>query len=485
MNIYIKKTTILLFAIALIFTSCENEETFVLTNPAPSFVLQQPSINSVFLNFGTPDNAAITLSWNDNLTNSSSYDVEMALEPEFGLPINLGSVEGNSFTINVKGLNEAIRSTGVTDYVDITTYFRINGEGTLSNNIQYLVTTYPIELPKISSPINNDAFVLSLDSADEIAMTVTWSDEALSSPQELEITYSIEAAAAGTDFTNPVSIGSGTNITSITSTHSDLNAVAIGIGLTADIAGDMDIRVVASYTNKNGNELVRTSETITISVTPYNVSFPNLYLVGDATTPGWNPDNNNTVVFRNQDVPNAYVFTGYFGAGAFKMLETTAWQPQWGTNDGSTLAVNRGGGSDPGTFNVATAGYYTYNFTTVGDAGSFTVVAYDASAAPVYPTIGIIGDATPGGWGSDTDFTQDPNNPHLWFVNGVTLTNGGSMLIRANDAWDDVWRYTGSNELYGTAILAGGGDNIPFNAPTGSYDIWFNDLDGSYNIIPN
>ena len=100
--------------------------------------------------------------------------------------------------------------------------------------------------------------------------------------------------------------------------------------------------------------------------------------------------------------------------------------------------------------------------------------------------MGIIGDATPGGWGSDTDFTQDPNNPHLWYLLGVNLISGNQMLIRANDDWADVWRYTGSQEdLFGQSVLAGGGDNIPFNAPTGTYDVWFNDLDGSYVFIPN
>ena len=155
------------------------------------------------------------------------------------------------------------------------------------------------------------------------------------------------------------------------------------------------------------------------------------------------------------------------------------------TNDGSTLAVNLGGGSDPGTFNVATAGYYKYNFTTVGESGSFTVAPYDASAAPTYTTMGIIGQAI-GGWGDgdEINFTQDPNNPHLWYSLAVNFTNGEEFLIRANDNWDDaVFRYTGSTELYGTASLDG--NNFPFTEATGSYDVWFNDLDGSYVIIAN
>ena len=99
--------------------------------------------------------------------------------------------------------------------------------------------------------------------------------------------------------------------------------------------------------------------------------------------------------------------------------------------------------------------------------------------------MGIIGAAI-GGWGDadEINFTQDPNNPHLWNAQGVTFTNGQEFLIRANDGWSNVWRYNGSTQLYGTSYLAGGGDNFPFTAPTGSYNVWFNDLDGSYIIIP-
>ncbi|NMH86786.1 SusE domain-containing protein [Flavivirga algicola] len=487
MNLYTKKIGFLCLLLALIFSACETEESIEITSPEPAFVLQQPGISNVFLNFGTPTNAAITMAWNDEVTGSTSYDVEMSLDADFPSTVNLGNVSANSFTISVEELNNAIRNAGASTFRDVAIYVRINAGGTISNAVQYLVTTYPTEVPQMSSPSNNDAFVLSLATLNDIAMTVEWTDPVLSSSLGIDVTYTIEAAASGTDFAAPVTVGTSTNGTSITSTHGDLNAVAIGIGLAADTAGDMDLRIVARNTNSNGNELERTSETITVSVTPYNVSFPYLYMVGDATTPGWDNNNNNTPIFRDQDVPNNYFFTGYFGAGAFKLLETKGqWQPQWGTNDGSTLAVNPGGGSDPGTFNVASAGYYTYSFTTVGESGSFTVTSYDASGSATYTTMGIIGQAI-GGWGDgdEINFTQDPNNPHLWYALSVSFQQGEEFLIRANDMWDDVWRYTGSSELYGTALLAGGGDNFPFTEPSGNYDVWFNDLDGGYVIIPN
>lgn len=489
MNLYIKKISFLLLSLAFIFTACETEESIQITSPDPAFILQQPGISNVFLNFGTPSNSALTLSWNDEITGSTSYDVEMALKAEFTTPITVGTSDSNSFTMSVTELNDAVRSAGVTAYVDIATYFRINAGSTLSNEIQYTVTTYPVELPEITSPANNDAFILLLGSASETAMTVEWTDPVLSSNLEIDVNYTVEAALVGTNFAAPATIGTITNGTTISSTHTDLNAAAIGIGLMSDIAGDIEIRVVAKNLNENENELVRVPEIITVSVTPYNVSFPYLYMVGDATTPGWNPDNNNTPIFRDQNVPNGYFFTGYFNAGAFKLLETTDWQPQWGTNDGSTLAVNLGGagGSDPGTFNVGTAGYYTYTFTTVGEAGSFTVAPFDASGSTTYATIGVIGDATPDGWAADTDMTQDANNPHLWYINGISLTGSpdnsepNQLKFRADDDWIDNWGDNGSTETYG--ISQYGAPNNFRISETGTYDIWFNDLDRSYLII--
>lgn len=492
MKSIINKIGMLLLAVTLVFTSCETEETLKITAPEAEFVLNAPGVSTIFLNFGLPDNPAFTVSWNDMVTGSNFYNVEMATDSDFTSPIALGTTESSNFSMTVAEFNTVLNSLNTDQFKDIPVYLRVTAGGAISNTILLLATKYPVNAPQFSSPSNNDTFELSLTSSEETAITVSWEDAILSSSLGIEVIYTVEAALGETNFDSPVIFGTLTNGNSISATHSDLNAVALGLGLIPNTAGDVDMRIISRNTNATGDTLERISETITVSITPYTVSFPNLYFVGDATAPGWNNDNNNTPVFRDQNLPNGYLYTGYFNAGAFKLLENLGeWQPQWGTNDGSTLAVNLGGGSDPGTFNVSNAGYYTYTFTTVGEGGSFTVTSYDASSAATYPTIGIIGDATPAGWSDDTDFTQDSLNPHLWHLDNVTLTNGGQMLIRANNVWPPdsnaaIWRYTGSQELYGTARLDnGGGDNIPFNEPTGSYDIWFNDLDGSYIIIPN
>jgi len=488
MKLYLKKLSFAFLALTLLFGACDDDESITITSPEAAFVLQQPGISNIFLNFGLPTNPALNVTWKDDLTGSSSYDVEMSLEDTFATPIVLGTATGRSFSYSVENLNDAIINAGATTFRDVAVYVRINSGASVSNTVLFLVTTYPTDPAQISSPVGGDSFVLSIASQDLVAMTVNWSDAVLSSTLGIDVEYTIEAAAAGSDFASPAAVGVVTNLETLEVTHAELNVIALGLGIPADTAGDADMRIIARTTNENGSTLTRTSETITVSITPFNTIFPYLYFVGDATTPGWNNNNNNTVVFRSQTTPNSYYFTGYFNSGAFKMLEVKGqWQPQWGTNDGTTVAVNPGGGSDPGTFNVGAAGYYTYTFAPLSAGSGFTVTSYDATTAPTYARIGLIGQAI-GGWGDgdEIDLTQDPNNPHLWYANGVTFTNGEEFLIRPNDDWGNgLWRYTGSDELFGQGRFDTGGDNFPFNAPTGSYDVWFNDLDGSYVIIPN
>ena len=483
MKLYIKKiSSILLLTLFVVFNSCENEESLVMTTPDAEFVLQEPAINSVYLNFALSQNPALTATWIDDVTTSSSYIVEMSLTESFTNVIQLGSTPAKQFTISVADLNEAIRDAGATNFKDISIYLRIKAGSDVSNSVIYFVTTYPTDPPVITSPAANASFVLSIGSTSSVVLTTNWTDAVLNSDLGLTINYAVEAAIAGTNFAAPVTIGSVTNLATLATTHGDLNAVALGLGMTPGVAGNVNLRIKATNSNQSGAVLTRISVPVTVSITPYSVTFPNLYFVGSATTPGWSNNNNNTPVFRDQNVPNRYVYTGYFGAGAFKLLEVLGqWQPQWGTNSAGTLAVNPGGGSDPGTFDVATAGYYTYTFTTVGQGGSFTVTPYNASSSTTYSTMGIIGAATANGWGSDTFMTQDPNNPHLWNIRNVALT-AGQFKFRANSNWGTNWGDNGSTQNYGTALF-----NAPNNisiATAGTYNIWFNDLDRSYIIIP-
>lgn len=89
-----------------------------------------------------------------------------------------------------------------------------------------------------------------------------------------------------------------------------------------------------------------------------------------------------------------------------------------------------------------------------------------------FPSIGIIGSATPGGWDTDTDMTD--NGDGTFSIN-IELIDGEAKF-RANDSWDTNWGATD----FPTGIGTLGGDNIP--VPAGKYDVTFNPETGAYSF---
>jgi hypothetical protein len=207
---------------------------------------------------------------------------------------------------------------------------------------------------------------------------------------------------------------------------------------------------------------------------------PHLYLVGNATPADWN---NGSMVAMFRDVANGFKFTytGKLNSGELKIIgERGQWQPQYGkgANEGE-LAVNDGTGSDPGTIAIGSAGYYT--ITVDVNAKTYSVAPYNATGAPVYATIGVIGSATPGGWDNDTDMTQEVSDPHQWYIDGQALTvapDADKIKFRADNAWTTNW---GSNSFPFGKGTPGGAD-IPVSE-AGNYLIRFCDLTGEYAII--
>ncbi|WP_194765940.1 SusF/SusE family outer membrane protein [Tamlana sp. I1] len=329
-------------------------------------------------------------------------------------------------------------------------------------------------------------YLLSSTIADNVGERFTWESVDFETPTN--ISYQIQRSIIG-DFTDAEVVGT-TSENNYAVTIGDMISYAEEAGLDNDPdteapnTGVVTFRIRAFAGTDSDTEVISDGVPLTLVIlesadTPTIPTFRNLFLVGDGTAPGWNPNNNNPAIIRDPADENIYSYTAYFNGGAdvegFKLVEVLGeWQPQWGGSAG-TLGMNDGTGTDPSAFKIPVSGYYKFNMN-ITDM-TYTLVEYDASAAPIYPTIGLIGDATEGAWDNDTDLTQSPFDPHVWFINDVVLTDG-EIKFRADDAWDVSW---GSDTaLSGLATL--GGPNIP--AMAGTYDIWFNDLDGGYILIP-
>lgn len=262
----------LLLGLMVLFNSCEEEDNLKFTQPDPEFVLNTPAVSKIFLNFSLPSNPAFTLNWTDEVTGSSSYTVQMSPTLEFENPIDLGTSDSNSFTMNVEAFNNQLSNAGIESFASSPIFMRVLAGSAVSNTVLLTIDSYPENEPVIQSPDNNFAVILSDVTADETALAVEWTDPDFSDENTTDVNYILEASIAGNGFNNVANLGE-TNERSISVTHAELNESIINIGGEADTESTVEIRIRSVIDSASGI-IERTSEIITIGVTPYETALP-------------------------------------------------------------------------------------------------------------------------------------------------------------------------------------------------------------------
>nr|WP_315174259.1 SusE domain-containing protein [uncultured Flavobacterium sp.] len=285
--------------------------------------------------------------------------------------------------------------------------------------------------PGISLLAPTSSFNLILDGAklDELATTFVWNDTE-NSTAGTSVSYTIEAAKSGTDFAAPVVLGTTTNLFKDI-TVGNLDSAAKAIGLPALVEGLMDVRVKSS---------AGTSNSYTIKVTPYQ---PNWGIIGDATPAGWGLS---TDMIYNAEA-GTYSISLALTTGEFKFRLDNSWTTNYGDN-GNNLSLEAGGSNIP-----VTAGNYTIvaNFAT----NTYTIT-------PIVNAWGVIGDATPTGWDSDTLMDYNPITQNYSIIMKMKV---GSFKFRLNHGWDSNYGDNG-NDL----TLDAGGSNVAITT-AGTYYI--------------
>ncbi|MDQ6528202.1 SusE domain-containing protein [Flavobacterium sp. LHD-85] len=329
--------------------------------------------------------------------------------------------------------------------------------------------------PEITAPATGQNYVLDVEKATEVVAKFTWSAATYSTPVAVKYTLLIDKK--GGDFTAAKTLQTTVNgITEVSVLTKELNQAAIDLGGEPEVAAMYDVKITS---NVSGSFAQVSKGLITINVTPYTgkvpYDFADWYLVGDATASGWDNNKGNQILFRNPKNANEYSFTGFFKAGSFKTIKDLgSWTPMYGGNAG-TLIYRGASDPDPAAIPVPSDGYYKFKMDI--QKLTYTLEAYAAGAtAPTYDKVGIIGDATSKGWDASTPMVKSTFNAHIWTL-GVTSLKDGGMKFRANDAWDVSWG--------GTTPFSGGGNGENIPVAKSKYVIYFNDLDGSYMMIPN
>lgn len=137
-------------------------------------------------------------------------------------------------------------------------------------------------------------------------------------------------------------------------------------------------------------------------------------------------------------------------------------------NNQWTATTNWGGPTFPsgtavvdGAAVTSVAGIYNVTFNT-------STLAYTFELQSTFQVISIMGDATPGGYTTDTDMTS--TDGIIYTLKRVSLVSGG-LKFRGNHAWTLPYNWGGTNFSSGTAVVDAAAITIP---TTGYYNISFN-----------
>ena len=277
---------------------------------------------------------------------------------------------------------------------------------------------------KLLAPTSDFGLVLDGTKLGNLATTFVWNDPA--NPTGTTVTYTVEAAAAGTSFAAPVTIGTTTDHF-LDVTVGTLDTTAKACGLAPLVEGQLDVHVKTSTGVTNF---------YTIRVTPYQ---PKWSIIGDATAGGWSADTN--MIFNTST--STYSITVPLSVGSFKFRLDGSWTTNYG-DDGNNLSLDAGGANIP----IATAGTYTI-------VANFATHTY--TITPVTNIWSIIGDAPAApsvAWQTDNLMDYNPITNKYSAV--IHLLAGKTFKFRLNHDWGTNYGDNGNN-----LTLDNGGDNIP------------------------
>ncbi len=309
---------------------------------------------------------------------------------------------------------------------------------------------------------NKTSLTLLQANADQEAVTFTWT--AADFGYNAGISYALQISKKGTNFASAstTEVALGNKATSKTFTVKEINKELLKV-FTADITSDAEMRIKATVNNLSGGAVQSVySNSVEMTVQPYRdiitYTYPHALNVA-GNYQGWDPATAKQLVSPN----NTGVYEGFINfnnaSPEFKFVKGN----NWGAGDyGSAGGGNLGNGGANLTLSGGAGIYYVR-----ADVNTMTWSNYKVN------TWGLIGSATPGGWGSDQDMTYNATD-RIWTIT-LNLV-AGEIKFRANDDWalnlgDN--NNDGKPEINGSNIAIASAGNYTINLDLETGGNWF------------
>ncbi|MDG1930850.1 MAG: SusE domain-containing protein [Flavobacteriaceae bacterium] len=278
-------------------------------------------------------------------------------------------------------------------------------------------------------------YLLSPQTKDNIAERLLWNTPSFGGTTA--VNFKVEGSNTNEFNTTDVGyfVADNLNATNYAVSVESLLKVATALDLNGDptsgkeASGTAYLRVTASVgdpTNSNGFSTVSEVKEITITmveVVSQDESIPMLAVAG--AYQGWSPGDAPLLAASESGKTDFEGFI-HMTAGEFKFVEADDdGVYDWGNTDWGQSKTEANGildEADEKNVEVSTDGLYYLQVETGLGTYSTTLVNF-----------GVIGEATPTGWSSDTKMTYDATNNVMSL--DINLTSGKEYKIRANDDW--------------------------------------------------
>lgn len=270
------------------------------------------------------------------------------------------------------------------------------------------------------------------------------------------VTDIIQIDTAGDNWANPDTILLNKGVLVKKFTSDDFNALLLKMHLTPDKATNVNIRIKSSIALTVAPVF---SNILSLTVTPYSNA---AYIYVPGAYQGWSPPTADSLTSAKGDGVYLGIVNYTPGNLDFKITPKRVWDNSYGSTDNKTLIYNGGG-----------------NITAPAAGGLLLTVNLNSNTITFTPQWSIIGDASPGGWGADTDMLFN-SATNTWYLT-VTLKSDGNQAIKFRYANDWAINLGGSG---GTLTQNGGNINIPATAVAGDvYKITLNPAANTYTLV--
>lgn len=311
--------------------------------------------------------------------------------------------------------------------------------------------TQTVSIVEKAGTLTASGTTLSLVQANskQAALTLSY-PLAASSGYVVPVTSTLQFALKGTNFAAPkeVVVTTKTYAPSI----ADFNNMILALGAKVNVAAQIEVRL------KSGaavNDLSY-SNVITLNATPYLAS---AWVYVPGAYQGWEPTTADSLVSLTSNGIYSGIINFPVGKLLFKVTPAKNWNAEYADNGGGKFS-NQGG-----NFDVLTEGLKLLTFNTVDKTWKMENVKQWA----------VIGEATPGGWGADTDMKYINDGSESWKIT-LNLT-AGEYKFREDHKWDN-------NLGVKDGKFQTNGDNLKI-AAAGNYTITLNTKIPSYTVVKN